>query len=272
MGVDVLVITPDAAWPALPQLAERYGVPCAVADGAKSYQQFAAEVVELAHRRPRSGPEAGTGRVAAAPDGRSEGLLDRGKALAGALDAGRARGVAVLLGEPSAKQTFFSRTLQLMEACLAQRAVVLLGGELGAHADVLTGELRARRGETLAAFEEALRGDGLRPVSAFGSSLDLPRVVSVLARLQGNGGSRPPRAIVALPEFYRTATWASAVTFLALGFPVQLGVRVPFWGSPALTRVLTEEWPRITGAKLLAGPSVPEAPAQAEEIAAFFQA
>lgn len=210
--------------------------------------------------------------MAAAPDARSEGMLDRGKELAGALEAGRIRGVAVILGEPSVKQTFFARTLHVMEACLAQRAVVLLGGELGAHADVLAAELRARRGERLAAFGEALRGDGLRPVSAFGSSLDLPRVISLLARLPMNGAAKSPKAIAVFPEFFRTSTWASAVTFLALGFPVQVGIRLPFWGSPALAPVITEEWPRITGAKLLTGPVVPDAPAQAEEIAAFFQA
>jgi hypothetical protein len=97
-------------------------------------------------------------------------------------------------------------------------------------------------------------------------------VVSLLNSLASPRGDAAPPVAFAFPEFYRAATWASAVSVFSLGFTVQIGVRLPFWGSPWLTETLTSEWRKIAGGTLLAGPVVPESRAQAEELAAFFTA
>jgi hydroxylamine reductase (hybrid-cluster protein) len=75
--------------------------------------------------------------------------------------------------------------------------------------------------------------------------------------------------MVAFPEFYRTSTWATAVSFLALGCAVQIGVRLPFWGSPALSDILMRDWPLISGGTLLASPTLPNSQAQAQELISF---
>jgi len=171
--------------------------------------------------------------------------------------------VVVLFGEANAKQTFFERTLALMEAALAEKTVVLVGGDLGSETDALVAELGKRQGGELSAFSSELERDGLSPISVVGSAFELPRVVSLL-------GSIP--AVFAFPEFYRTSTWANAVSLLSLGFTVQIGIGLPFWGSPWLTETLRTEWPQIAGGRLLAAPALPDARALGEELAACLRA
>jgi hypothetical protein len=196
----------------------------------------------------------------------------RERELKQALDSGRIQGVAVLFGEANAKQTFFDRTLALMEAALAEKALVLLGGDLGSQVDALCAELGKRKAVQLSSFASELEKDGLRPVSSFGSAFEIPRVVSLLNTLaQGRGIGEFP-AVIAFPEFFRASTWASAVSLLSLGFTVQIGIRLPFWGSPWLAQVLKAEWEKITGGTLLAAPVLPDTGTQAEEMASLLEA
>jgi hypothetical protein len=172
--------------------------------------------------------------------------------------------VAVLLGEAGVKQAGFERTLALLETAQAERALVLLGGELGSAAEALSAELARRQPAASSAFAKALAVDGLSPIVPFGSAVELPQVVSLLHAL-GEGGGRAPVA-VAFPEFYRASTWASAVALVSLGFSVQIGTRLPFWGSSWLAQALPAEWGKLTGGTLQAPPALPEARLQAEEL------
>ncbi len=271
MGVDAIIIAPGAGWPGLPGLAGRYDLPVILLDAGKSFRQIASEVIAAASQHARSRPDPAAGRLRVARDPGNGSIPERGRALTAALEAGRIRGVAVVLGEPNVQQAFFERTLAVLQACITRRVVVLLGGALGAHVELLASELRKRTDGQLSAFGAELQDRGLAPFATFGSVFDLPRLLSLLAGLRAAHGADAP-VLVVLPELFRTSTWAAAVMCLALGFAVQLGVRLPFWGSPALTQIITEEWRQITGGRLLAGPSLPEASAQAEEIAAFFKA
>jgi len=97
-------------------------------------------------------------------------------------------------------------------------------------------------------------------------------VVSLLDALRVASGARPLPAVVAFPEFFRTSTWASAISMLSLGFTVQIGTRLPFWGSPWLAELMRTEWQKITGGTLLVAPALPEPRAQAEELAACLKA
>ncbi len=155
-----------------------------------------------------------------------------------------------------------------MEAAVAEKALVLLGGDLGSQVDALGAELAKRQSAQISDFAAELEEDGLRPVVAFGSAFELPRVVSLLGGISRSSGDSAFPTIFAFPEFYRTSTWASAVSLLSLGFTVQVGTRLPFWGSPSLAEVLKTEWARISGGTLLAAPALPDVRAQAEELAA----
>jgi hypothetical protein len=53
---------------------------------------------------------------------------------------------------------------------------------------------------------------------------------------------------------------------------VQIGIRLPFWGSPWLAQVLKAEWEKITAGTLLAAPVLPDAGTQAEEMASLLKA
>jgi hypothetical protein len=266
MNVDALIVAPNAAWPGIEALAAKYSVPVILADGGKSYTQIASEALHQADRHSQTayyGISAPTIRPGSA-DGTSG--LPTGQDVKRALQAGRITGVVVLFGEANAKQTFFERTLALMEAAVLEKALVLLGGDLGSQAEALGRELARRRGAQFTAFVADLAKDGLRPIVSFGSTFELPAVVSLLTSLAPGGGAGALPAVVAFPEFFRAATWTSAVSLLSLGFTVQIGIRLPFWGSPWLADVMKTEWQKITGGTLLASPALPEARAQAEEL------
>jgi hypothetical protein len=267
-----VVIAPNASWPGLETLATTYGIPVVLTGEGREDGETAAEAIDLASRHAQrmfSGAASRTIRACRAGRGA---VLRQVRELGRAFDAGRIRGVAVLFGEANAKQAFFERTLALMEAALAERAIVLVGGDLGSEADALTAELDKRQAGGLSAFAAELEKDGLHPISAFGSAFELPGVVSLLsAASRENGGAEPP-VVFAFPEFFRSSTWAGAVSLLSLGFTVQIGIRLPFWGSPWLTEALMTEWPQIAGGRLLAAPALPDARAQAEELAACLRA
>jgi hypothetical protein len=271
MNVDALIVAPNASWPAAEALSAKYGIPAILVHG-QSFDQAAAEVIEQADRHAQNAFYGPSGRTIQPGSAEGASGLPREDDVQQALQAGRIAGVAVLFGEANARQTFFERTLTLMDAAIAQKALVLLGGDLGSQAEALGAELGRRRGAPLAAFAAELAKDGLRPVAPFGSAFELPAVVSLLDALRVASGARPLPAVVAFPEFFRTSTWASAISMLSLGFTVQIGTRLPFWGSPWLAELMRTEWQKITGGTLLFAPALPEPRAQAEELAACLKA
>jgi hypothetical protein len=268
MGVDALVIAPDSAFPALEAQAAKSGLPVIVLDGTKTLKEAAAETVRqaLGHRKA-----AGADR--APLDIRTEitDLAGKKKALQKAFAAGRVKGVVVLFGETGVKQTFFERTLAILEACLQERCLVLLGGEIGTHKELLMAELARQKSGLGAEFSASLKRDGLSAVASFGSAFELPDVVSFIRALAAEREAPDLPAVFAFPEFYRASTWAVAASLLSLGFTVQIGARLPFWGAPSLTVSLLTDWPNMTGATLMASPSLPEPETQAEEILAVIR-
>jgi len=87
-------------------------------------------------------------------------LFERGKEVRGALERGQLKGVVVILGEANVKQTFFERTLTLIKNCLAERCLVLVGDDLGAHVEFFRGEL-----SKVLASDFLSRPDSLPPLS-----------------------------------------------------------------------------------------------------------
>ncbi|HTU01778.1 MAG TPA: hypothetical protein VMG58_08170, partial [Candidatus Sulfotelmatobacter sp.] len=187
MNVDALLVCPDAAWPGAETLAKRYGIPVLIADAEKSAGQVAAEAIDQACRHAQTAARGAASRLAAMPDVGRPAILDLEQALRSAFTSGRLTGVVVLVGEANVKQSFFERTLASMEAALAARALVLVGGGLAPETAVLAAEVE-RRKPSLSAFAAELEKDGLQPVSSFGSLLEIPRLASVLNRLTDGAG------------------------------------------------------------------------------------
>ena len=271
MNVDAVVISPNAAWPGLETLARTYGVPVILVDGGKPFGQTASEAIGQAFHHSQNASYGAPSRMILAGESGGWSIHQRDSELRKAIETGRVGGAAVLFGEASAKQTFFARTLALMEAAIAEKALILLGGDLGSQVDSLVAELKKRKAAQFSSFALELAKDGLSPVLTFGSPFEIPRVVSSLIAPSQSRGSGSFPVFFAFPEFYRASTWASAVSLLSLGFSVQVGVRLPFWGSPSLTEVLKKEWQKIAGGTLLAAPVLPDASTQAEELASFLR-
>ena len=268
MGMDALVVAPNGAFPALETLAARSGLPVIVLDGKRTLKEAAAETVRLAlgHRKA-----AGADRAPIDIPAETAGFTGKEKALQKAFAAGRIKGVVVLFGEATVKQTFFERTLALLEACLQERCLVLLGGEIGAHTALLMAELARHKSGVGADFAADLKRDGLPAVASFGSAFELPEVVGFVRALAAEREASDLPVVFIFPEFYRTSTWAAAASLLSLGFTVQIGERLPFWGAPSLTESLLKDWPKMTGATLMASPSQPDPAAQVQELLALIK-
>jgi len=95
--------------------------------------------------------------------------------------------------------------------------------------------------------------------------------VAFLRDLTQGKGFNTLRGVIAFPEFYRASSWAKAVSFLSMGFAVQIGTHLPFWGSPSFTEVLTKDWPKVSEGVLMAGPSLPDGQTQARELLSFLE-
>jgi len=262
MNLDALVIAPDASWPALEALAKKFAIPEILIDETKSVDQISSQVAKLALAHRQNASYITPSRITPTTGSRKgkQSFFDRAEEIKGALKAGRIQGIVVMLGEPNVKQTFFERTLTLMENCLNRGCLVLLGDAWAAQANLLDEELAKRI------------PDRLSSRLAYFPSYEIPKVVVLLKDLsQGRAMASIP-AVIAFPEFFRASTWATAVSFLSLGFAVQIGTPLPFWGSPAISEILLKDWPKLSGGTLMASPSLPSSQAQAEEILSFLQA
>lgn len=272
MDLDGLLVSPNASLPSLEELAKRYDLPVILLEGKKSLTQIASEAIEkaLLHIRNTSSGDSVRMTPAGDSEGRQGAIWENGSGLRKAFQSEKVRGLVVLFGEPNARETFYQRTLALMEASLAERCIVLVGGDLSAGVDLLTAEIRRRRPDQLSSFSSEIEKNGLFPFYPLGS-FEVPQVVSLTRDLAGEKAVHEVPILISFPEFYRTSTWATAVTFLSLGFTVQIGARLPFWGSPSLAEVLLKDWPEMTGGKWLASPALPEERIQAEEMIAYLK-
>jgi hydroxylamine reductase (hybrid-cluster protein) len=266
MNLNAIILGPDASYPALEALTKRWGIPVLLIDGAKPMDQMVSEAMDLALRHKQSASCVSPVRIEPSSrlTGAEDRLFERAQEIRQALEAGGIRGVVALFGETNVKQTFYERTLALAEHCLRQKVLVLMGGGLSSSADLINEELERRLGKELLEMDPPL-------VTYFGSLFEVPKLVGLLGRLtQGNGFESIP-AVVSFPEFFRASTWATAVSLLSLGLTVQIGTRLPFWGSPSLTEIILQQWPRVSGGTLLVSPSLLEPQAQAKEIIDFLE-
>jgi len=261
MNLDALIVAPNASFPGLEMLAEKIGLPLILIDVTSPLDQKAQEALDLACKHHLEKSYLTPALIHPTFEKDPNPIYDHRKEIQASLAAGHSQGVLIILGETNVKQTFFERTLALMECGLTQKLIVLVAGEVAAQADLLNEELVKRSGEKL-------------PTPSFsylGSFYQIPKLVAFLKDLNsGQSFDRIP-TFIAFPEFFRTSTWATAVSFLSLGFAVQIGTRLPFWGSPPLSEVLLKEWPKISGGRLLTSPKLSESQAQAQEITTFFR-
>jgi hypothetical protein len=274
MDLDALIVAPSASFPGLGILAKRLELPVILVDETKSLAQIASEAIDWAIRHRQKASYLTEQKMTPSPCSQTNGdlLFSKGKQLRKALDSGQIQGIVTILGEPNVKQTFFERTLTLLENCLKHRILVFLGGGLEVQRDLLEEELTRRTGEEFGSRTKALEADGLSPLNYFGSYCEIPKVVNLLKDVtSGKELSKFP-TVVTFPEFSKASAWATAVSFLSLGFTVQIGTRLPFWGSPSLMEILLKEWPEISGGKLLTAPSPPDAQLQAQEVISLMEA
>jgi hypothetical protein len=267
MGLDALIIYPNACFPAMEDLAQKWEIPVLLGDEDKGIERIARKAFELAldHQKKK-------GHVPPPPissvQASGASILNRVGAVQEALNAGQIKGILVIWGEPNVKQAFFERTLSLMESALDSKLLVLVGGEAVAQAGLLKEELARRMDKDPAEFP-GLPSGNLYYLQSWG---EIPRLISFLKALDSDREFHQMPLVVSFPELARASTWATAVSFLSLGFAVQLGTQLPFWGSPPLSEVLLKDWPKISGGALLASPTLPDGQTQAGEMLAYIQA
>jgi hypothetical protein len=266
MGLDALILYPNACFPAMEDLAQKWEIPVLLGDEDKGIERIAREAFELAldHQKKKGHVPPPPISSVQAP---GASILNRVGAVQEALNAGQIKGILVIWGEPNVKQAFFERTLSLMESALNSKLLVLVGGEAVAQAGLLEEEL-ARRMDKYTAGVSAFQFGNPSYLSSWG---EIPRLVSFLKALSSGREFHQMPLGVSFPELARPSTWAAAVSFLSMGFAVQLGTQLPFWGSPPFSEVLLKDWPKISGGALLASPSLPDGQTQAREMMAYIQ-
>lgn len=273
MNLDAFIIAPDAYLPSLESLASKFSIPATFIDETKPIEQIVSETMDQALRHKQNASYLTPFMVK--PSSGSEisrrGLFEKGRDIKAALQSGQIRGIVVLLGETNVKQTFFERALTLIESCIKQNILVLLGGELGRQRGLLIEELQRRAGEILSTWTKELEKHDLLPIMWVGSYYEIPKVVSLLKDIGMEKGFNSIPAMISFPEFFRASTWVTAVSLLALGFGVQIGTHLPFWGSPSLAEVLLQEWTKISGGTLLASPSLASSQTQSQEILSYLE-
>ena len=266
MGLDALIIYPNSNFPALEYLAQKWKIPILLAEKHEEIERIAREAFELAlnHQKKK-------GHVPPSPISPSQSpgvsIFDRMEEVHESLKAGKVKGILVIWGEPNVKQAFFERTLCLMESALNQKMLVAVGGDAAVNAGLLNEELARRMGKNAADILNAANGN----LSYLHSWGEIPRLVSFLKTLSSGREFHQMPLVVSFPELVRSSAWAVAVSFLSLGFAVQVGTQLPFWGSPALSEVLLKDWPKISGGVLLTSPSLPDAQTQAREMVSYIQ-
>jgi hypothetical protein len=266
MGLDGLIIYPNAFSPYLENLAQKWGIPVLLVEEDKSNEAIGRQAIEMALGHQKEHPPLSPSRIPYPDPLPRASIFNRVKEVQAALGAGRIKGILLIWGEPNVKHTFFEKTLTLMETALNQKLLVLVGGEAVAQADLLNEELARRMGKTTGT--SGIQFGDLNYILSWG---EIPGLVHFLKTLgSGREFLQMPLA-VSFPELARTSTWAAAVSFLSLGFAVQLGSQLPFWGSPSLSEILLKDWPKISGGALLASPSLADGQTQAREIISHIQ-
>ena len=262
MGLDALVIYPNACFPSLEGLAKKWGIPVLLAEEAKTIESMGREAIEMALDHRKKHAPLSPSRIPFPDPLPRASIFNRGKEVQAALGAGRIKGILLIWGEPNVKQTFFEKTLTLMETALNQKLLVFVGGEAVPQENLLNEELARRTGKNTADISGIQFGN-LSYLLSWG---EIPRLVYFLRTLGSDREFHRMPLVVSFPELARASTWAAAVSFLSLGFAVQLGTQLPFWGSPSLSEVLLKDWPKISGGALLASPSFADGLTQAREI------
>jgi hypothetical protein len=267
MDIDTLIIFPNSKFPALEYLAQKWEIPILLVEEDKGLERIAGEAFERAldHQKKKA-------HVPPSPISPSQSpgvsIFGRVEEVQEGLKAGKVKGILVIWGEPNVKQSFFERTLSLMESALNSKLLVLVGGEAVAQAGLLNEELARRMGKEPAEFP-GLPSGNLYYLQSWG---EIPRLISFLKALDSDREFHQMPLVVSFPEIARASSWAAAVSFLSLGFAVQLGSPLPFWGSPPLSEILLKDWPKISGGALLASPTLPDWQTQAREMLAYIQA
>ncbi len=267
IGLDALIIYPNAFSPYLENLALKWGIPILLVEEDKSMEAIGRQAIRMAlHHRKEHAPLSPS-HITFLDSLPRAWTFNRVKEVQTALRAGRIKGILLIWVEPNVKNTFFEKTLTLMETALNQKLLVLVGGEAVAQAGLLNEELAQRMGKT-AADTSGIQFGNPNYLLYWG---DISRLVHFLRTLDSDREFLQMPLAVSFPELARTSTWAAAVSFLSLGFAVQLGTQLPFWGSPSLSEVLLKDWPKISGGALLASPSLADGPTQAREIISHIQ-
>lgn len=269
MNIDGVIMAADASFPALRDLAQRWEIPVILWDDAKSTEPFPQQALDLALQHFQKKSSFPLHRFQTVVPKAQNRIFEKGKEIQDALTASQIRGILVIWGEANVKHTFFERTLTLMENGIRQSLFVIVGGDIAAQENLLNEELKRRMGGEGGAWGGE---SGMSFPTYLGSSAEIPKLVALFRNLNSGKEFSHFPAVIAFPEFFRASTWATAVSFLSLGFTVQIGTRLPFWGSPLLTEALLKDWPQLSGGALLASPSVPDSRTQAEQIISLIQA
>jgi len=268
-GIDALVMHGNGMGSYLVNLAERLGIEV-FRTGVESAgtgslgRSVSKKALEAYRSRVKRGADPFPPSLQLAGEENTNQLQEKAKKVGALLKVRKLRGVAILIGDFNVKQTFFERTSKIIQKLLKEDVLVFLGGGLFACQPILENLIESKMGKKLAGLLEELNKS--TPLFGFGSACELPGVIEFLSSLDSRKGLRGIRTVAVFPEVHRWSYLSAAFGLLSLGIPVQIGTRLPFWGSPELTDVFFKELKSTCGTEFLVAPSLASAEEQSEEI------
>jgi len=268
-GIDAAVTHGMGREPYLVDLAEQLGIEVFKTGIERGRMPASAALIarkawQAYQRRLKNGEEPIPNLLQLPREENTDKLLKKAKRVEALLQAKKLKGVVIMLGEGNVKQTFFQRTATIIEKLLKEDVLVFIGGGLFACQPILENFLEPEIGRNLRELLEELQESS--PVFGFGSIYELPRVINFLSSLDGRKGLNGLRLLASFPEIHYFSSISLSFSLLSLGIPVQIGTRLPFWGSPELTEVFGKELKKICRAEFLIAPTLAGPEEQAREI------
>lgn len=286
-AVDCMVVDVQCIWPSLPQIAKCFDttfvttdemvhmpdakhIEFSPADADESAQKIIHAAIESFVKRKGKKldiPNQKTTAVAGLSVEAIAGILrkaDVGDPLKPVIDsvvAGKIRGFVGVVGCSSIKFRDSTMTERMIKELLANDVLVVTNGCTG-HICAQDGLLTVEATEQYcgAGLKEALTALGhaaglgapLPPVWHMGSCVDTSRIVDLLAAVAAKLGVRISQlpAAGSAPELVQEKAISIGVSLLALGLSVHISPAPRILGGPVVTKVLTEDLPKITGGRV----------------------
>ncbi|MBM3706705.1 MAG: carbon monoxide dehydrogenase, partial [Actinobacteria bacterium] len=173
--------------------------------------------------------------------------------LVDAIAGGSVKGVAALVGCTTVREFQSGRHIVGLAEELIKKDILVIGAGCCSsamqNADLMNLDAGKKAGSNLSGLCSAL---GVPPCLSYGSCTDIGKIINTAVAIADELGVDVPDLPVcaSAPEYMEQKAVADAFTAVAFGLTLHLSPAPPVFGSPAVTKILTEVVEGLTGGKV----------------------